>query len=418
MKVTFGLKKVFGKGKRGQIKEKWKFDSKSKLLAPPIITDLTNSGKKDIVFGTSDGKIYSLNKEGNIDWSFDAKENISPSELMFFDIETANSIQSSPNVFDINGDGKKEIVFGSEMGAVHALTSDGRLLWKFKAQGSIRGGITIKDVNGDGRPEIIFGSGDKNLYILDFAGHLKHRFEVGCKIESTAEILNGNIIFGCNEGHVHCVKYTGEELWKYKTDDKIVAQPAIGKIYGNEKNYIVIGSFDHYLYVLEEEGELAWKYRTEGAIYSKAALADINNDKRLEIVFGSCDNNVYALKSNGDKIWSYETDFWVVAPVIIDDIDKDGELEIIAGSYDHNIYILDAKGNFVLDYVPGLSGVMQQTGSYSDVITSEPGKTTGKKIWQYQAEGVVVGCALIDEEKNIIVNTKSGKVNNLEHVER
>ncbi|NQU98214.1 PQQ-like beta-propeller repeat protein [Candidatus Woesearchaeota archaeon] len=417
MKVTFGFKKLLSKGKRGQIREKWKFDSKSALLAPPIVTELDNSGKKNIVFGTSDGKIYSLDRDARIDWMFNAQEHIEQAELMFFDVETAHSIQSSPNIYDINGDNKKEIVFGSEMGAVYALSSDGKLLWKFKADGSVRGAVLIKDINGDGKPEIVFGSGDNHLYILNADGKLLQKHDIGSQIESTPEVLGDKIIFGSNDGYINCIKNNGDEVWKFKTDDKVVAQPAIGKIIGDDKNYIVIGSLDHYMYVLEETGELLWKFRTGGAIYSKAALVDINNDKKLEIIFGSCDNSVYALGCNGEKIWSYETDFWVVAPVIVTDIDKDGHLEIIAGSYDHNIYILDAKGNYMLDYVPGLSGVMQQTGSYSDVVTSEPGKVTGKKIWQYQADGVVVGCAFIDDNKNIIVNTRPGKVNNLEHLE-
>ncbi|MBU0471678.1 MAG: PQQ-binding-like beta-propeller repeat protein [Nanoarchaeota archaeon] len=418
MKVAFGFKKLLNKGKRGQIQEKWKFDSKSSLLAPSIVADLDNSGKKHILFGTNDGKIYALDKEANVKWMFNAQEQVDDVELMFFDVETAHSIQSSPNIYDINGDGKKEIVFGSEMGTVYALSFEGELIWKFKAGGSVRGGVIIGDVNEDRKPEIIFGSGDGHIYILNNEGQLIEKYEMGSNIESTPNIIGEKIIFGTNDGHIYCIKHTGEELWKYKTEGKITAQPSIGKIFGDEKNYVIIGSLDQHMYAFDEQGELIWKYKTDGAIYSKAALADINNDKKLEIIFGSCDNNVYAISCTGEKIWSYETDFWIVAPVIVDDIDKDGELEIIAGSYDHNIYILDAKGNYMLDYVPGLSSVLQQTGSYSDVVTTEPGKIVGKKIWQYQADGVVVGCAFIDDEKNIVVNTRPGKINNLQHQER
>jgi len=415
VKITFGLKRLLGKGKRGQIKEKWKFDSKTSLLAPPIICDFANTGQKNIVFGTNDGKIYSLDKDGAVKWVFDAKEQVDQVELMFFDVETANSIQSSPNIYDLNGDGKKEVVFGSEMGVVYAVNHQGKALWKFKADGSVRGSVVIKDINNDGKAEVIFCSGDTHLYILSAHGELLQKHEIGAQIESTPGTIGDKIIFGCNDGTIHCITQAGHEIWTFKTEGKVVAQPAIGKIFGDEKNYIVIGSLDHYLYTLNLEGELVWKFKTDGAIYSRATLADINRDKKLEIIFGSCDNNVYALQCTGEKIWSYETDFWIVAPVIVDDIDKDGNLEIIAGSYDHNIYILDAKGNYMLDYVPGLSGVMQQAGSYTDVMTSEPGKVTGKKIWQYQADGVVVGCAFIEETKNIIVNTRPGKVNNLEH---
>jgi outer membrane protein assembly factor BamB len=178
---------------------------------------------------------------------------------------------------------------------------------------------------------------------------------------------------------------------------------------------VVIGSSDHILYVLDDAGELFWEYKTQGAILAKACLSDINNDNKLEIIFGSCDNNVYALTPDGEKMWSYETDFWIVSEPIVEDIDDDGKKEIIIGSYDHNLYVLDSEGSYILDYMPGLGGVVHQTGHYSSIITQEPGKVTGKKIWQFKTEGIIVGCAYIPEDKSIVVNTKPGLVNDLVH---
>ena len=412
MRITFGLK-ASSEDKNRQLKERWVFNSQNTLLAPPIIYEDANTGKKSILFGTKEGKIYSLDKDSNVNWMFDAKEFVSEVDLMFFDIESVNSIESSPNIYDLNGDGNKEIIFGSEMGAVCALNHTGELMWKFNAEGSVRGGVLIKDLDGDGKPKVIFGSGDKHLYILNNEGELLNKIEIDSSIESTPETIGKSIVFGCNNGKVYCMKTTGEIEWTFQTGGKITAQPTVDKIKGTDEEFIIIGSVDHCLYLLDTKGDLIWKYNTEGAIYSKAATADINEDGKMEIIFGSCDNKVYALDYRGEKIWSYETDFWVVAPVIVTDIDNDGKLEIIAGSYDHNLYILDAKGNYILDYIPGLTGVMQQTGSYTDVLTSQPGTTTGKKIWQYQTEDVIVGCATITDNKEIVVNTKKGKVNNL-----
>lgn len=416
--MVLGLGKIFGKGKRGRIKEQWNFNSKSILLAAPIICDADKSGTKSIIFGTNEGKVYSLDRDANIRWVYDAKDHLSEADMMFFDAETANSIQSSPTVHDLNGDGIKEIIFGSEMGLVHALNQQGELIWKFKTEGSIRGRIIVQDINGDGQPEVILACGDGNVYVLTNKGELLKKLEVGNQMESTPAILGSHILVGCNNGELVCLNLEGKILWRFKTEDKIIAQPSIGKLFGDDKDCIVFGSFDQHVYALDELGAEIWTYRTNGAIYSKVELRDINNDKQLEVVFGSCDNKVYALKSNGEKLWSYETDFWVVAPIIIADIDNDGKLEIVAGSYDQNIYVLDAKGKYILDYVPGLSGVMQQTGSYTDVMTTEPGSTVGNKIWQYRTEGVVVGCALMDDTKNIVVNTRPGKVNNLAYDKR
>jgi outer membrane protein assembly factor BamB len=417
MKFTFGLKNVLKGKKRGKIEEEWKYDSQSTLLAPPVIADLSNNGHKSIIFGTKDGKICSIDVNANVQWMFNTQEQVGDVELMFLDADTASSIESSPNIADINNDGKKEIVVGSEMGNIYALSYEGELLWKFKTEGSIRAPVLINDINGDGKLEILFGSGDKNLYVLNNEGKLLWQYEAGSSIESCPEIVKGNIVFGCDNGELHCINNLGKLIWKFTTNAKITAQPSVGKLFGDERTFIVVGSTDNYLYMLNLDGELIWKFKTEGAIYSKACLADINNDNKLEIIFGSCDNKIYALNSNGEKIWSYETDFWVVAPPIVDDIDGDGKLEVIAGSYDHNIYILDSEGSYKLDYVPGVSGVLQQAGNYTDVMTQEPGRIEGKKLWQYKTDGIIVGCGYIGEDHKLIVNTKPGKINNLAHKE-
>ena len=112
---------------------------------------------------------------------------------------------------------------------------------------------------------------------------------------------------------------------------------------------------------------------------------------------------------------TYETDFWVVSKPIVADIDGDGELEVIIGSYDHNLYILNSKGSYLLDYVPGISGVVQQAGHYSEIMTQEPGQHVGKKLWQFRTDGVVVGCAQVGDEPAIVVTTKPGLVNRIQH---
>jgi outer membrane protein assembly factor BamB len=416
--VSFSFSKILSKEKRGQIKEKWLFELDVNILTPPIIADLENKGDKDILFATGNGKIFCLNKDAKQKWVFDASANLSKVEQLFVDIENANSIESTPTIIDINGDGRKEIVFGSENGSVYALNYLGQLLWKYDVEGHIRGEVIARDINNDGLLELIFGSGDSHIYILRSNGQLIKKIETNVAIESTPEIIGDKIIIGNNNGEIICFDFEGNTIWNFKTEGKIIAQPAIGNLLGDNNQFIIVGSTDQNLYALNNKGELIWKYKTNGAIYSRAVLKDINNDKRLEIIFGSCDNSIYALKSNGDKIWSYETDFWVVGPVIVADIDGDGKLEIIAGSYDHNLYILDARGNYELDYVPGLSGIVQQTGSFSEVITSEPGTRSGKKLWQFETEGIIVGCAVNNEERNIIISTKTGKIKGLELFER
>ncbi len=409
--ISDTLKKLSGK-KLGKIEKKWGFDISSSISSSPITEEITK-GQAGIAFGTQDGKMYMIDADAKIKWFYSIQEKIDEIQQMFLDEETAKSIYASPTLADINKDGKKEVLFGCDLGKFYALTSSGKLLWKFKTDGEIRSSALVQD------NMIIFGSNDKNLYALNLKGKLLWKFKADSEIESSPAFLKGKrtqVIFGSNNGKIYSLDTKGKLLWQFKTKGKITAKPAIGAIYDNNKKYIVIGSADNNIYVLDENGKLEWIYETEGRICSEVCLVDINNDKKLEIIFGSCDDNVYCLSCKGSKIWSYETNFWVVATPLVIDIDNDGKLEVIAGSYDSSVYILDAEGTFLLDYMPGVSGITQQPGHYNELVTSEPGNYVGKKLWQYKTEGMIIGSAFITnskKQKEIIVGIKNGKLNNL-----
>jgi outer membrane protein assembly factor BamB len=406
------IKKLSGK-RLGKIEKIWVFDASSSLSCSPIADEISK-GQFGIIFGTQDGKIYHLGEDAKIKWFYSIKEKIDEIQQMFLDEETANGIYSSPTIADINNDGKKEILFGSDIGIFYALNSSGKLLWKFKTGGEIRSSPVF--FNG----MIIFGSNDKKLYALNPKGKILWKFKADSEIESDPCFIKGKksqIIFGSNDGTIYSLNSKGKLIWQFKTKGKITAKPAIGDIYGNKKKYIVVGSADNKLYVLDDKGKLNWTYETEGRICSQACLADINNDGKLEILFGSCDDNIYCISCSGSKIWSYETDFWIVASPIVIDLDNDGKLEVIAGSYDGSVYVLDAEGSFLLEYMPGISGITQQPGHYDDVITTKPGNYIGKKIWEYKTEGMIIGSTLINgkKAKQIIVGIKDGKIDNLSY---
>lgn len=410
------MRKMVGK-RSGRMVKSWNYDAEAELLVPPIVDDITGDGQHEIIIGTTKGDIIVLNAQAQELWHYNIHEQMDEVEEMFIDQEVINSINSSPAVADLYGSGKKNIVFGTESGILYCLDAHGKLVWKFKTGGGIRGSPLITDVNNDGHLEIVFGGTDTNLYILDKNGKLLEKFEQKASIESTPGYFNGLIVFGTDSGEIVALTAKGESKWTYKTDAKITAAPTFARLTNDSVDYVLIGSTDNKLYCLDIDGELVWTYATGGAIYSQAAVADLNGDHKLEIIIGSCDNNIHAISHDGEKFWSYETDFWVIGTPLITDIDGDGKLEVIAGSYDHYLYILDSEGAYLLDYVPGLSGVVQQAGHYSDIMTQEPGQHVGKKIWQYKTEGVIIGCTRFGNQKGIIVTTKNGVVDDIMHQE-
>ncbi len=408
--IIYAFKKILN-AKSGKIGEKWKYDVGSSMSSGPVVADIDGDGAFEIVTGTNDGKLIALDQSGKLKWSYSVTEKIDDLELMFLDNATINGIGNTPHTSDIFGNGKTNILFGTELGYVYLLDFGGKLIWKFKTEGAIRGGVICNNF-GETEKKIIFGSIDKHVYCLTKDGKLLWKFNVDSEIEGSPTIVNNQILIGTNSGELVCLSKDGEFVWRFKTGAKITAQP-ICDLLGNDKMRIIVGSTDNYLYCLDFLGNLVWKFKTGGAIYGKVVVDDLNKNGISEIVFGSCDNFLYCLNHEGKKLWSFETDFWVVSTPIIFDIDNDGKKEIIVGSYDHNIYVLDSQGSYLMDYAPGISGTVSQAGSYSEVMTQSPGKLIGKKLWQFNVEGIIVGCTVLGPD--IVINTKKGHIKILSH---
>jgi len=400
---------------KGHILQKWVFDSKSPLLSSAAAVDIDKDGKKEIIFGTRDGKIFCIDEDSKKKWEYDIQEKVEVTESFFYDSERIDSVPATPTIKDVNNDGMPEIVFGTELGIVYCLNNQGKLLWQFHTEGAVRGRILVEDVDGDGGAEVMFGTTAGKFLILDGTGKQRHLFEVEGAIESEPAICKEGatqLLFGTEKRRLYSFSPLGNKLWQFETKGPIRARAAFGKLL--EGVNIVIGDTTGVLYCLDLKGKERWKFLTEGAIYARAVIADVNHDDEPEVIFGSCDNKVYCLSRRGEKIWSYETDFWIVTSPIVTDIDGDGSLEVIVGSYDHNLYILDGEGVYNLDYMPGLSGVAHQAGHYSSVVTQEPGDLIGKRLWQIKMQGMIVGCEELEKD-NIIVNIKSGFVDDITH---
>lgn len=88
--------------------------------AYPFITDWNEDGNFDIISGSADGKIYYFEGRGE-------SPNYEVGPATYFTDEDGNALSvekySSPVVFDINGDGKGEIVTGAEDGIIRAYQS-------------------------------------------------------------------------------------------------------------------------------------------------------------------------------------------------------------------------------------------------------------------------------------------------------
>jgi len=396
------------------LKEEWSFNANATMVCRPSVGRF-HAGTR-IILGTKDGRLVCLDEKGVIVWEFKTQEHFSATEQYFVDEERVHSFDTPPVIADVNHDGEPEILAATELGVLYCLSSSGALLWQHDCKAGVRASPLVADVNMDGHTEILIGSQDGKLTLLANTGEIILEFIVDSPIESTPGVMKSHgqtlIIFGTDKGELFAINTAQDIIWKVALGNKITAAPTLYST--REEQRIVIGTLSGSMFCISEHGEIVWEFKTNGSIYNKAAIYDVDEDGSPEIIFGSCDNNVYAITSDGNRLWSYETDFWVTDTPVVADIDGDGRVEVIAGSYDHNVYVLDSRGEYMMDYVPGVSGIIPQAGHYASVLTSDPGEQTGKKLYGFHMDDIITGCTLKEgAHPSLVVTTKAGNVRTL-----
>jgi Peptidase family C25/FG-GAP-like repeat len=131
-------------------------------VASPALGDVNNDTFLDIVYPSSDGRLFVYNRDG--------------AQLPGFPVVFATGVpeacQSTPSLADIDGDNFLEIVFGDETGKVHAYNHDGSLCAGFPIQttGEVRSTPIIWDIDQDGTTDIAVTGWDMNVYVWELTG--------------------------------------------------------------------------------------------------------------------------------------------------------------------------------------------------------------------------------------------------------
>jgi outer membrane protein assembly factor BamB len=388
------------------LKKRDGFEAKNSIVSTPAVYESTRSTL--IVVSTHDGQVIAFDSQLKKLWSYTVRTELSKEEEFFFDEEKANMVTESPRLADINNDGYPEVIFGATNGLLYALDSRGKELWKFKCGDSVKATPLVADIDSDGRMEIVFPSRDGVVHFLDSGGRELRSFKADSKIECSPELLRRRsdtcIVFGSDDGTFYAVSSLAQEIWRHDASSRIRAQPAVGNLFGDGKPHVVFGTEKGALIVLTAHGSRVWSYKAEGAILAKPCLADINKDGRLEVLFGSCDDSLYALSSSGSRLWRFHTNFWIGSTPLVIDLERNPK--ILVGSYDGVLYLLDAAGSLHLNYLPGMSGFLQQAGHYTDLLTGDVGSYEGKEICSLKLGSMITGTTSV--KSMFVVSTKDG----------
>lgn len=395
-------------------------------VSQPAVGDLDNDGVKEIVFGTTNRKVYAIRANGSV--------------MPGWPVTLPAEINSSPVLADIDGDGFLDVIVacGSTFdptgnGGLFVFRRNGTLIWSYTPFDSGFGrpaGIfstpAVGDLDGDGRPEIVVGCWDFRIYAFRWDGTLMPGWPptpyagMGPGVRDTVwsspalADLDGDgkleVIIGSDThaegppintpdgGAIHVFRYDGTEFPGFPqfVDQTIYSSPAIGDIDGDGNLDIVVGGGTFYtgavgrkVYAWRRNGTFVpgWPVTVNGQVFNSPALADLDGDGKPEVIISDEPNGgtgpfLYAFRGDGTLLNGFPMQprsFFASTPnlgsPIVADVNGDGQVEILVAT---NTEI----------------AVVSRTG----VQLTDPGPPPGDSRVSYYTNTAVSGAVVTDLE--------------------
>jgi hypothetical protein len=136
----------------GGVRELWKRRVDDVIHSSAAIGDIDGDGGLEVVVGG--GNFYNR-ADGRRVHAFNINDGSTQGGFPF---TTGGATMSSPAIGDVNGDGVRDVVIGSNDGKLRAIRGNGQVLWERDLGGPVGGSPIIADMNGDGHNDVGVGN--------------------------------------------------------------------------------------------------------------------------------------------------------------------------------------------------------------------------------------------------------------------
>jgi hypothetical protein len=382
---------MYGWNSDGSPRTGYPYSTAFQIWSTAAFGDIDEDGVGEIVFGGFDARCYALEADGS--------PAIGP-DPWFVDLSgTGAGIRSAVTLSDVDDDGHLEILFGTELGDLYGFNHDGTpmgggsgLLLNVPGSLGARvwGTVAVGDLDGDGTKEIGFGSWNDSLYVVHPDGSPVAGFPRG-----TGGDLRGGPTFGDldNDGTMEVVAGSFDgKLYVWNHDgtpylsgvlatlpSEIGASVALANVDGDPELEIFFGGFDGTLYALNHDGSsflpgmggVFVAIDPNDKISACPIVVDVDGDSSYEVLIGHRNGRFYGFHLDGSGVigMPIPTGDQIFSTAAAGDIDGDGDVDVAFASYDASVNVLDFSGASTPEAYEWatLGGNNYRTATYGDI---------------------------------------------------
>ncbi len=335
------------------------------VWASPAVGDIDGDGDLEIVVNSLNGRTWAWHHDGTE--VRDGDDN--PETNGVFMIRAGAQGEwglSSPVLYDIDGDGARDIIFGTgndDTGGnkVVAFKVDGTDVAGFPyfTDSRVNNSPAMGDLNNDGIMEIVFYDWGGYLYAVqqdgtDYPGFPVH-YGFGITSGGMPSVALGDMD---EDGELEII-FAGNvdgDLSKLVCVDTDIS--------GGTSGTSMVG----------------WPLELPGSSEGSPVVGDIDGDSVPDILFGigggseDAPNNLYAFKASGTPIEGFPITLpmpLMPTPVICD-LDQDMDVDIVYGGWDREVHVWDMPFAYDQSYCPWptYQGNMQRDGVFNTTFLS------------------------------------------------
>jgi M6 family metalloprotease-like protein len=290
-----------------------------RLIASPILVDLDHDGKKEIIIGSTDMKLYVWKGSGTSYPGFPL--------FLNSEIRTAVSITDTfnPQIVVWGSDHKLFLISPNDA----VVANDFPVTLSYSPLYNLTSPV-VGDFDHDGEEEIAVVAHQERksqLIIIDLTGRIKYQSAsiIDRPVSSAMCVADLN-----NDGFLDIVLAGRNKIYAFNFNGTLLT------------NYPI--EVDSFYFKTELVGDYLLTVEVPFIFFSSPVVADINNDGYLDIIIGSPQSSLLAFDGRKGQTLNYFPLFSlgsISATPLVGDFDGDQDLEIIVGSDQGVIYAWD-----------------------------------------------------------------------------